>query len=302
MRPYYTRLLALASGTDETMSHTKLSAVLLMLGLSTAQFAVAQPGKSVSFKRTDNHVVPATAYMPKSSCLGTVIFTHGAGGTEAGAQYLGDALSDQGYLTVVVAHLESGQQALRKTLIRSDGLHDALTTLVNDADNYKSRMMDIGAAKSWAAPRCASKWSVLAGHSMGAATVMMEAGARNNHGIKGQNRFGAYVAMSPQGVGSLFPTNAWSAIRSPVLMITGTEDNGLEGGWRTRLAPFDNMPAGCKWLGVINGARHMDFSGRGGSAKVEDLTTGLVEDFFNAQGRARCKAPEPVPGMTVRTK
>jgi hypothetical protein len=42
------------------------------------------------------------------------------------------------------------------------------------------------------------------------------------------------VALSPQGPGSIFPETAWRGIAKPVLLITGTRDQALEGGWQSR--------------------------------------------------------------------
>ena len=53
-----------------------------------------------------------------------------------------------------------------------------------------------------------------------------------------------------------------------VLMLTGTQEKEVGGlSWETRTEPFNNMKTGCKWLGVIGGATHMNFAGRGISKK-----------------------------------
>jgi hypothetical protein len=33
------------------------------------------------------------------------------------------------------------------------------------------------------------------------------------------------------------------------------------GDYKSRTIPYDNMPAGCKWLGVIDDDTHMNFAG-----------------------------------------
>ncbi len=163
--------------------------------------------------------------------------------------------------------------------------------------------MDIAAAKQWAATKCHATESILIGHSMGAATTMMEAGARNSLGMKGTDAFDAYIVLSPQGTGSIFPQNAWTDIKHPVLSLTGTRDDELGGAsWETRTEPYMNMPAGCKWLGVIDGATHMNFAGNGMSRRTEALTTQIIGSFLDGVHRGDCKAPRQHHGIDVQSK
>jgi len=137
---------------------------------------------------------------------------------------------------------------------------------------------------------------------MGAATVMMEAGAANKPGIAGKDVFDAYVALSPQGPGEIFPADAWKTIHKPVLTMTGTRDSGLDGAWETRTEPFKNMPAGCKWLGVVDGATHMNFAGAGMSGKTETLTLKTIRAFLSGVHRGDCAPPAQEEGMNLQSK
>jgi hypothetical protein len=138
---------------------------------------------------------------------------------------------------------------------------------------------------------------------MGAATVMMEAGAKNKMGIVGADSFNLYIALSPQGAGSIFPENAWVNIKKPVLTITGTRDNELGGAsWETRTEPFNNMPAGCKWLGVIDGATHMNFAGEGMSRRVTEATTKTIHAFIDGVRRGGCKVSNKIRNVEITTK
>jgi dienelactone hydrolase len=101
--------------------------------------------------------------------------------------------------------------------------------------------MDINAARQWAASRCTGRRAVLLGHSMGAAVAMMDAGADNKMGVTGTASFDAYIALSPQGEGLIFPAHAWYKISKPVLLMTGTRDDDL--ATRTELR-----------LRIVNGA------------------------------------------------
>lgn len=138
---------------------------------------------------------------------------------------------------------------------------------------------------------------------MGAATAMIEAGARNNLGVKGADSFDVYVALSPQGVGAIFPRDAWANIHRPVLTLTGKRDHALAGSsWETRTEPFMGMPAGCKWLGVIDEATHMNFAGHGMSRDTERLTVKTVGTFLDQVRRQDCSSPPREPGIEIRSK
>ncbi len=271
----------------------------LFLGIVGNSFA----GEAVNLKREDQKDVPIMVYAPKGgACRGIAIISHGAGGSENGLGYLGDAMSELGYLGIVVGHPESGRRAVREHMKGLD-LKGALASLITDPAAYRGRFKDIAAARQWAESKCASRSAILLGHSMGAATVMIEAGATNKVDMRGSDGFGAYIALSPQGAGLIFPENAWTSIRKPVLLLTGTEDSELGGGsWQTRTEPFNNMPAGCKWLGVIDGASHMNFAGMGSSASVEALTRRTIADFLRGVDQGDCRAAPAPAGMRIDTK
>lgn len=279
------------------MRSLSLSALVL---LGAAEVAAQD---AVTVTRKDQRTVPLTAYLPKrATCRGVAVISPGAGGSERGYQYLGEAMASMTLLAVVVGHQESGRLALRQHMV-GHGLRQGLLALITDPDAYRGRFLDIAAAKQWAAAKCNGGKSVLIGHSMGAATTMMEAGARNRLGVKGSNGFTAYVALSPQGPGPIFPHQAWSTIKRPVLSITGTRDRGLDAGsWTTRTQPFTSMPAGCKWLAVLDGATHMDFAGQGLSRRTEALTIHVIGAFLAGLDRGDCKAPRWRHGMNVQSK
>lgn len=258
--------------------------------------------ESHTLVRADGAQVPVRVFaVAVNSCRGIAVISPGAGGTEKGLSYIAKALSRDRWLSVVVGHKESGPSALRGDMQGMD-LKGGLLKLTTDRSAYEARWMDIGAALDWARPQCGKHFSVLIGHSMGAATVMLEAGARNELNLTGKDRFDAYVAMSPQGPGPVFPKDAWSKISKPVLMLTGTRDKALEGAWTTRTVPYDDMPAGCKWLGVIDGATHMNFAGNGFSRKTEALTIHAAQTFLNSLAAGSCASLADEGGIAFKHK
>jgi hypothetical protein len=75
--------------------------------LATAQ-------QDVVIVRSDRTPVRVKAYRPwQARCRGAVVVSPGAGGSEQGYAYLGQGLSELGWLTVVVGHNERDRQAIR---------------------------------------------------------------------------------------------------------------------------------------------------------------------------------------------
>ena len=282
--------------------------IILLAGIATC--SITSAADRVSLQRADGKILPALVYAPSHACQGIAIISHGAGGSELGYGYLARFMASQDYLTVVPGHQESGLGALQKSGT-GQGNRDALMNLVANKSAYTARLMDISAARQWAAPRCNGKAAILLGHSMGAATVMMVAGAENYMGIDDNQRkvlqldsvFDRYVALSPQGKGVIFPHHAWSGIQRPVLMMTGTKDDSLGGGsWKRRTEAFADMPVGCKWLGVIDGATHMNFAGYDLSSQNAANITQTMTAFLRATPEKSCQAPAPTIGLSLSAK
>jgi predicted dienelactone hydrolase len=204
-----------------------LGAVALTLSVPAA----AQ--ELVNVPRADGAETPLRLYSVAKDCALLAVISPGAGGTEDGYAYLANGLRDRGWLAVVMGHQESGPATLRKE-IRSAGIHGGLKDMVTDPALQQDRMLDLDAALAWSSQRCRGSYKALLGHSMGSDTVMFEAGARNKLQIRGQDRFDAYVAISPSGHGSIFAEASWSTIRKPLYVLTGTHDKGLEGTWEWR--------------------------------------------------------------------
>ena len=283
------------------MKRLRNASLSLGVCLVAAQFAFAQ--QRVLVARQDGTQTPLRVYAPSTNgCPPLALISPGAGGSENGYLYLAEGMQSGGWRAIVMGHKESGGAALRSEMHDAGGLKKGLNELVNDPRAYKARLMDIAAALKWADATCQAPFVALLGHSMGARTVMVEAGAMNNLGVKGSDRFNAYVALSPDGPGKMFPDNAWSVIHKPVLMLTGTRDKSLDGDWKTRTIPYDSLPSGCKWLGVIDGASHMNFAGVGFSGSTEKLTVLETGAFLDGLRGGKCGTPVQADGITLKSK
>jgi len=283
--------------------------IFFLLPMSSRFFAQQR----VMAPRADGRLTPLIVYRatgPGAGCAPLVLISHGAGGSENGYRYLAKGMSKIGFTAIVMGHRESGRVALRKDMF-AYGLRQGVYKLVTNRQAETARLLDVGAALDWADRQCRAPYRVLLGHSMGSETVMLEAGARNRIGVAsppaGQSRFDAYVALSPEGPGIVFPDHAWVGIRKPLLVLTGTRDQALEGGPQSRQVPWHQLPgdgaANCQWMGVIRGATHLNFAGIGfGSRRVDALVVQTITAFLSGARRGKCTLPAPASGLTLQAK
>jgi dienelactone hydrolase len=277
-------------------SRIALCGLSALFGLAlTASLAKAQ---NLTLPRGDGAITPVKLYGPGSGCPRTMIFSHGLGGSDDGAAGFADHMAGQGWRIIVMGHAESGRGALRGALMSGD-VRGQLKEKASDPALHRARMLDLEAAVTLALRDCRPPQLVLAGHSMGAATTMIEAGATARFGRMGANRFDAYVALSPQGNGYMFAAGAWSKVAKPVLMITGTRDEGADGDWRTRLSAFEGLPPGRKRLAIIPGATHLQLSG--GERQMGSMLGALTEEFLALPISGR-RAPSAIGGVETRDK
>ncbi len=284
-----------------TLRWVMLSACVMACSyLSSAQELVQSP-------RADGATTPLRVYAAASTtgCAPLALISPGAGGSEDGYSYLAKGMQAAGWRAIVMGHKESGRAALTSDIREERGIKKGLRELVDDPKAYDARLMDIAAALQWAAKTCKAPYVALIGHSMGARTVMVEAGARLKLDVKGagQNRFNAYVALSPDGPDPMFPENAWSGIKKPMLVMTGTRDKSMAtGDYKSRTIPYEDLPAGCKWLGVIDGATHMNFAGVGFAGTTEKSTLLEIKAFLNGLRGGKCGSPVQAAGISVKNK
>ena len=273
-----------------------LGALILMVALGLPSFAAGQ--ETVLVPRADGRDTPVRLYGDWSAgaCPPTVLLSHGLGGAEDGLAYLGAALSGLGMRVAVMGHRESGRRALLRSVIRRDK-----TQVLRDPASHAARVLDLEAALGLATRACRPALLVLGGHSMGAATTMLEAGARGKVPVRGADRFDAYIALSPQGVGWMFDAGAWAGIVKPVLMVTGTRDHGIDGAYVTRLAAFAGLPADNKRLAILDGATHADLGGRG-SEEVQAVVASVVAGFLHQLGTTGALSPTAVPNVAITDK
>jgi predicted dienelactone hydrolase len=272
-----------------------LSIVSIMMLTSIEALAGSE---TISLPRRDGKQTPVRLYGDWQQCLPTVILSHGMGGDETGLAYVGEAAAKRGYRALAMGHAESGRSALRGIIFtRKSNRNEALLNPVF----WQGRFDDLDAAITYATQNCRPPLMALAGHSMGAATTMLEAGARGRVDYGGRNRFDAYVAISPQGVSWMFAdSSAWNGITKPVLLITGTEDSMNADDYQNRAKVLDYLPKGLKRLVVIDGATHMALGGRRDESVAATSATAIFDYLDMLKNNAW--VPVQYPNTTVKDK
>ncbi len=241
-----------------------------------------------------NRSLPIKAYYPKTSgeeLFPVLIFSHGAGGSKDGYGYLGRYWAAHGYVVLLPTHLGSDKSLLKP----GRPLYNlrAIKGMIHQEDNLSNRPKDISFLLD-SLPNIDRSFPGLkgridptrvgvGGHSFGAYTSMAVAGAGIYLSPSAEKpvrftdtRVVAFLALSPQGPGHwAFREDSWESIRRPVFMATGTQDRGFENNeapdWRKKA--FKNLRPGHKFLAVIKGANHMDFSDTQFNGKLRNPKT-----------------------------
>jgi predicted dienelactone hydrolase len=226
-----------------------------------------------------------------------VIFSHGIGSSRRGYSYLGAYLAAQGHLALHVQHVGSDRQVwignpfgivarLKSAAQESEALQR-----VRDVRFALDRLLDSEHAAEIAPERI-----LMAGHSYGANTSLLLAGARVVR--EGQAlpladpRLRAAVLISaPPFYREPVLRDILAPVQIPTLHITATEDVIQVPGYHSppadRIQVYEATGSRLKALAVFEGGSHSIFTDRGvtgGIARnpqVKRATRELVKDFID---------------------
>jgi pimeloyl-ACP methyl ester carboxylesterase len=278
----------------------KASALTSVFASLLAFSAFPQNAVAQGLPRSDGATTPIKRYGPQGGCGPAMIVSHGFGGDETGNGFLAAAMARRGWQVIVMGHRESGRAQFREAMF-SGSPRESMLARARNPEAFRARFRDLDAAYAEVTRACRPSRLVLAGHSMGAMTTIFEAGATATFGRFGGNRFDAYVAVSPQGVGSGFTQGSWGGITKPVLMITGTRDQAAEGAPETRLTAFEGLPPGRKRFAIIPGAGHLQLAANQGD-QVGGAVAALTAEFLDGLARGGALPPSRLTGIDVRDK
>jgi predicted dienelactone hydrolase len=283
------------------------SAVVLANCIPGARSLQAQelPYQAINLDWTDStrgRSVPARLYLPNAATaeqpVPLIIFSHGLGGSRNGYTYLGTHWASQGFASLHLQHVGSDRS------LWSSGSPFSLASRLQDAANDSEaidRVHDLRFAldrvlASGLGARLDGRRIVAAGHSYGANTSLMAAGAivvRNGSPITlREPRVSAAILISaPPFYGEASMRQILAPVQIPSLHITATEDiirvPGYYSGAEDRLAVFEAVGGSRKVLAVFTGGSHSMFTDRtspGGdllNAQVKTATRELTSAFLN---------------------
>ena len=230
-----------------------------------------------------NREIPVKVYIPEGKGpFPVILYSHGLGGSKDQKKYLGNYWASHGYIGIFMTHYGSDTSLLDRDKTLEENMK-ALQQSVRNPRNIVNRPKDVTAVIDFLsritdlAPELQGKIDTerigVSGHSFGAFTTMVSAGAwaesakKNFKLVLQDERPRAFLAMSPQSARQgVDPKSVFGGIGRPVMTMTGSNDTdpfsrGMTG--EARLQPYRNMPPGDKYSLWIEGAYHWTFSDAG---------------------------------------
>ena len=244
--------------------------------------------------------VKAKLYLPAQADgpVPLVVFSHGIGGSREGYTYLGKYWAANGYASLHLQHAGSDRNLWAGNPL---SLVSRLQAAAQESEAM-NRARDLGFALDQVlagelAPAIDAARIAVAGHSYGANTTLLVAGAQVQRGGRALDfadpRIRAAVLISaPPFYGEADPQAILRHVRIPTLHITATGDDimipGYASGLADRTAVFAAAGSARKALAVFKDGSHSIFTdrlGTGGAAlnpQVKAATRELALDFLRS--------------------
>ncbi|MGE8503739.1 MAG: alpha/beta hydrolase family protein [Pseudomonas sp.] len=297
------------------------TALLASLAVSTPTQATEDEAEAPAYEIVDfdwvdqsrSRPVPVRLYWPANvqpgSSVPLVVFSHGIGGSRKGYSYLGKHWSSHGVASLHVQHVGSDSALWRgnpfnvvarlhnaaqenEAMARASDVSFALDQMLSGATGQRGAAVD-------------RQRVIVAGHSYGANTALLAAGAqviRDGKTIDYQDeRFSAAVIISaPPFYGESNLPAVLGNVSVPTLHVTATDDviqiPGYRSGADDRLAIYDALANPQKLLAVFRDGSHSIFTDRsftGGlslnaqtKAATADLTLAFLDLVFEGDEAA----------------
>jgi predicted dienelactone hydrolase len=218
--------------------------------------------------------VPVRLYLPRAAAPAPlVVFSHGIGGSRRGYSWLGRHLAAQGVASLHPQHVGSDRELWRSgNLLEIAGrMQDALQETEAIARVLDLRFAIDTLLAGELARRIDAGRIVGAGHSYGANTTLLAAGARVERGgrlidLSDPRIAAAIVISAPPFYGEAAQRRILAGVTRPTLHVTATEDViRIPGYWSDaadRVEVFEATASPRKWLAVYRGGSHSMFTDR----------------------------------------
>ena len=267
--------------------------------------AVQLASQSASQSAAQPAAQPAAPNAPAASTkLPLVVFSHGLGGSRLGYAHFGRHFAQNGFIALHVQHPGSDRAVWSGGPFAILGNVQAAASEANVIGRAQdvSFALDMLLADQELGPLIDHMEIAVAGHSYGANTAMLLAGAaveRNGKRVSfADARIRAAILLSaPPFHGEGDQAAALRDVRVPTLHITGTDDVIRVPGYRSdaadRISVFRDMPAtpaAAKHLAIFEGGEHSVFTDRTRSdqalaikAAARDLSLAFLLSAFRGQ-------------------
>lgn len=269
--------------------------------------------------------VPVRLYLPAAAepaarRVPLVVFSHGIGGSRRGYSYLGQHFARHGVASLHLQHVGSDRNLWMGSIF---GLVGRLQGAAQDGEAI-ARVQDLRFALDTLlagdlARRIDASRIVAAGHSYGANTTLLAAGAKVARegraiALKDERVRAAIAISAPPFYGESEPARVLGSVTVPSLHITATDDviriPGYYSGAEDRVAVFDAVGSRSKWLAVFEGGSHSMFTDRAGTggvalnpqvkAATQALTLAFVRAVFEGDGNAISAWPQQHAAILAR--
>lgn len=298
--------------------------LLLTLALLCAGFARAEPAVHDLdwFDESRQRPVPVRLYWPQADRpVALVVFSHGIGGSRQGYRYLGEYFASQGVASLHLQHVGSDRSLWGGNPLSLVGrLQDAAQEreALERVRDLSFALDQVLAHEAFGA-RIDRTRIAAAGHSYGANTAMLAAGASVERGgrrlsLRDPRIKAAVLLSAPPFYGEQDTKAILQPVTLPTLHVTATEDiiriPGYYSPASDRVAVYDAVGSPFKALAVFEGGSHSIFTNRGGSGGTElnpkvksatkELALAFLQRVFEGRGEALARWPETYRPLLAR--
>ena len=296
-----------------------LAVALLLPGLARAEPSTRDLDW---FDESRQRAVPVRLYWPEGAKLvPLVVFSHGIGGSRRGYSYLGEYFAANGIASLHLQHVGSDRSLWTGSMISLLGrLRDAAQEReALERVRDLSFALDAVLAHEEYGKRIDRRRIAAAGHSYGANTAMLAAGASvlrdgRRLELRDPRVTAALLLSAPPFYGEEDLKAILQSITLPTLHVTATEDviriPGYYSPASDRIAVFEAVGSPLKALAVFQGGSHSIFTSRGGTGgaalnpqvklATRELALAFLQRVFEGRGEALQRWPKTYRTLLAR--